>query len=76
MFIVTLIAVSIGGAFKKNIMLMCLLVSIGISVTFFVFQLVTDAFAKSGIFPPVVGAFFPIIVFLIIGIYLVKQART
>ncbi|MBN1524399.1 MAG: LptF/LptG family permease [Spirochaetales bacterium] len=75
-FIVTLIAVSIGGAFKKNIMLMCLLVSLGISVIFFVFQLISDAFAKNGFVPPVAGAFLPILVFLILGVYLVRRART
>jgi len=75
-FIVTIIAASIGGAFRKNILLMCLLVSLVISVVFFVFQLVTDAFAKNGILPPVAGAFLPVLIFLAIGFFLMKKART
>ena len=74
--IVAFLASSIGGAFKKNIMLMSLLSVLGISVGFFVFQMVTDIMAKSGWLPPFIGAFLPFITFLIIGFILFKKART
>ena len=75
-FIVTIIAASIGNAFRKNILLMCLLSSLVLSVVFFVFQLITDAFAKNGFLNPFWGAFLPIILFTIVGTILLARART
>lgn len=75
-FIVTFLAASIGNVFRKNILLMCLLSSLIISVVFFVFQLITDAMAKNGFLPPVLGAFLPVGVFLVVGAVLIARTRT
>lgn len=75
-FIVTIIAASIGNAFRKNILLMCLLSSLVLSVVFFVFQLITDAFAKNGFLNPIWGAFLPIILFAGVGTVFLVRART
>jgi lipopolysaccharide export system permease protein len=74
--IVVILASSIGGAFKKNILLMSLLSSLIASVIFFVFQMVTDTMAQNGFLPPFAGAFIPFFVFLIIGAVLFKRTRT
>jgi lipopolysaccharide export system permease protein len=74
-FMVTFLAASIGNAFRKNILLMCLLSSLVLSVVFFVFQLITDAMAKSGALPPFVGAFLPVLVFLVLGAGLIVRTR-
>jgi lipopolysaccharide export system permease protein len=74
--VVVVLASSIGGAFKKNILLMSLLTSLIASVIFFVFQMITDALAQNGFLPPFAGAFLPFIVFLILGAALFKRART
>ncbi len=75
-FMVTFLAASIGNIFRKNILLMCLLSSLVISVVFFVFQLVTDAMAKNGFLPPFIGAFLPVFVFMIVGALLIVRTRT
>ncbi|MBN1799009.1 MAG: LptF/LptG family permease [Spirochaetales bacterium] len=74
--IVVILASSIGGAFKKNILLMSLLSSLIASVIFFVFQMVTNTMAQNGFLPPFAGAFVPFFVFVIIGFILFKRTRT
>ncbi len=74
--IVVILASSIGGAFKKNILLMSLLSSLIASVVFFVFQMVTNTMAQNGFLPPFAGAFIPFLVFIIIGAVLFKRTRT
>ncbi len=75
-FIVSLISVAVGSRFKKNILLMSLLLSLSISVIFYVFQMVTGILANTGLMPPFTGAFMPVIVFFIIGITMMKFIRT
>jgi lipopolysaccharide export system permease protein len=75
-FMVAIIAATVGRAFRKNILLMCLLLSLVISVVFFVFQLLSDALAKNGIVPPFVGAFLPILVFAAVGVAMLARTRT
>jgi lipopolysaccharide export system permease protein len=75
-FIVALLAASVGRVFRKNILLMYLLLSLSVSVVFFVFQLITDALAKNGIVPPIMGAFIPIIVFLAVASVMLARAQT
>ncbi len=75
-FIVSLISVAVGSRFKKNILLMSLLLSLSISVIFYVFQMITGILANTGLMPPFTGAFLPVIVFFILGITMMRFVRT
>lgn len=75
-FIVSIIASSLGGRFKKNVLLMSLLISLIFSVVYYVLQMILVLMAKLGYVPPLAGTLIPIVFFLLIGIGLFKQART
>jgi lipopolysaccharide export system permease protein len=75
-FIVAFIASSLGSTFRKNILLMSLLSSLVISVGFYVAQMVTSLLAKSAFIQPVVGAWGPFALFLVLGFMLFRTART
>jgi lipopolysaccharide export system permease protein len=74
--IVAFLASSLGGAFKKNILLMSLLSALVLSVVFYVAQMVTAIFAKNGILQPLTGAWAPFALFLVLGFMLFRTART
>ncbi|WP_319561268.1 LptF/LptG family permease [Marispirochaeta sp.] len=74
--IVVMLSSAIGSRFKKNILLMSLLLSLSLSVIFYVFQMMTSLFAAIGILSPVAGSFIPVIVFLGIGITMLRFIRT
>lgn len=74
--IVAMISSAIGSRFKKNILLMSLLMSLCISVIFYVLQMVTGIFANIGLLSPFAGAFFPVLFFLGIGITMLQFVRT
>ena len=74
--IVAMISAAVGSRFKKNILLMSLLMSLGISVVFYVFQMVTGIFATIGILPPFAGAFLPVLVFFFAGLAMLQFVRT
>ncbi|MGC9313557.1 MAG: LptF/LptG family permease [Sediminispirochaetaceae bacterium] len=75
-FIVVLISASIGSRFKKNILLMSLLVSLIISVLYYVGDMILGLFAKQGIIEPASGAWGAVIIFTFIGALLLKLAKT
>ncbi|ADN02056.1 LptF/LptG family permease [Spirochaeta thermophila] len=76
-FIVALLATSVAGRFKANALLLSLLLSLSIGVSYYVFQMVTTLFAKLGYLPPVVGAWLPVLVFFSGSILFFKYiART
>lgn len=75
-FIVVLISASIGSRFKKNILLMSLLVSLIISVLYYVGDMILGLFAKQGIIEPASGAWGAVIIFTLIGALLLKLAKT
>ena len=74
--IVALISCAIGGRFKKNILLMSLLLSLVISVLYYVSQMISALMAKTGMFTPIMGAWVPFIIFFAISLWLFKIART
>ena len=74
--IVMILSISMGGRFRKNIMLMSLLGSLSAAVVFYVIEMITMMMAKLGYIPTIVGAWFPVVVFIIIGLWLVKGAKT
>ncbi len=75
-FIVGLLSVPLGGRFKKNILLMSLLVSLGFSVVFFVFRMLGGLFATLGYISPQVGAWAGVVVFAILGLILIRTSKT
>ncbi len=75
-FIVSLISCGIGNRLRKNIVLMSLLVSLVLSVMYYVADMVLGLFAKQGIIVPTVGAWGAVLVFLALGVVLLRFART
>jgi lipopolysaccharide export system permease protein len=57
-------------------MLMSLLTSLGSAVVFYVIEMITMMMGKLGYIPPVVGAWFPVVVFITLGLLLVRGAKT
>jgi lipopolysaccharide export system permease protein len=74
--IVVLLAGSVGGRFRKNVLLACLLSSLLAATAFYVTQMISMLFAKTGIVDPRAGAWAPLVLFSIAGILLFRSART
>ena len=74
--IVVVLSISMGGRFRKNIMLMSLLSSVGSAVVFYVIQMITMMMARLGHIPPAAGGWFPVTVFIILGFSLLVKAKT
>ncbi len=74
--VVILLSVSVGGRFKKNILLMCLLSSLISAVLFYVAQMISMMMAKLGYVSPLAGAWAPVALFLIAGLGSIRSART
>jgi lipopolysaccharide export system permease protein len=75
-FIVIILSISMGGRFRKNIMLMSLLTSIAVAVVFYIMEMLSMMMAKLGMIQPFVGAWFPVIFFSIVGLVMVRYAKT
>jgi len=75
-FVVILLSVGMGGRFRKNILLMSLLASLVSSVVYYVAQMISMMLAKLGYIMPIVGAWAPAGVFILIGVFLLARART
>lgn len=74
--IVTILAIGLSGRSRKNVIIVSMMLSLAASVLFYVFQMVTMLMAKFSIVTPMVGAWFPVIVFMIISFVLLKYSRT
>jgi len=75
-FIVILISGALGGRFRKNILLMSLLLSLIIAVIYYIAQMLMTIYAKLGYMPPFVGAVLPVFIFFVIGLFLFYFAKT
>jgi lipopolysaccharide export system permease protein len=75
-FIVMILSISMGGRFRKNILLMSLLSSLSVAVVFYVMEMITMMMARTGYIPPVIGAWFPVLSFITIGALLLRGAKT
>ncbi len=75
-FIVLLLSSGLGGRFKKNVLLMSLLVSLIASVIYYVTGMVMELLAGNALVPPLVGAWSGVVLFTGIGIVLIRTART
>ena len=75
-FVVMILSISMGGRFKKNILLMSLLSSLVTAVIFYVTEMITMMMARLGYIHPFIGAWFPVIMFITLGTLLLKSAKT
>jgi lipopolysaccharide export system permease protein len=74
--VVMILSISMGGRFRKNILLMSLLTSLGSAVIYYVMEMISMMMAKLGYIPPFVGAWFPVLTFIITGVLLLRNAKT
>ncbi|MDR2135998.1 MAG: LptF/LptG family permease [Treponema sp.] len=74
--VVMVLSISMGGRFKKNILLMSLLASLSSAVIFYVMEMISMLMARLGYIPPIVGAWFPVAIFIVIGLLLLGSAKT
>jgi lipopolysaccharide export system permease protein len=74
--VVMMLSISMGGRFRKNIMLMSLLASLGVAVVFYVMEMITMMMARLGYIPPFWGAWFPVGTFMAGGLALLRSAKT
>jgi lipopolysaccharide export system permease protein len=75
-FIVIILSISMGGRFRKNILLMSLLTSLIIAVVFYVMEMITMMLGRMGYIPPIVGAWFPVGFFILVGVFMVRYSKT
>ena len=75
-FIVLFFSISLGGKFKKNILLMSILLSLGIASLFYITEMLTMMSAKWENISPLAGAWLPVIVFSGFSLVLLRYART
>jgi lipopolysaccharide export system permease protein len=75
-FVVMILSISMGGRFRKNILLMSLLASLVAAVAFYVMEMISMMMARMGYIPPLIGAWFPVLVFVVIGFFLLWGAKT
>ncbi|PKL25384.1 MAG: hypothetical protein CVV47_04825 [Spirochaetae bacterium HGW-Spirochaetae-3] len=74
--IVTLLSAALAGSFKKNILLMSLLVSLIAATLYYVTQMVAMLLAKNESISPLAGAFAPLILFAVIIAALFRARAT
>ena len=75
-FIVLFLSVSIGGKFKKNVLLLSLLFSLSIATAYYVTEMMTMLFAKWEYISPLAGASLPFVIFTALSVVLLNKART
>ena len=75
-FVVIVLSISMGGRFKKNILLMSLLSSLVAAVIFYVMEMISMMMARLGYIHPFIGAWFPVAMFITAGALLLRSAKT
>jgi lipopolysaccharide export system permease protein len=75
-FIVVILSISLGSHFRKNILMMSLLLSILSAVLFYVVEMVTMLMGRMGYIPPFFGAWLPVFLFVVFGAILVRHSKT
>jgi lipopolysaccharide export system permease protein len=74
--IVMVLSISTGGRFRKNILLMSLFTSLSVAVVYYITEMLSMTMAGLNYFHPAIGAWFPIVLFIFIGIVLLRSAKT
>ena len=75
-FIVALISISFTGKFRKNVLLMSLLSSMIIAAGYYILQMILVLFAKMGYIHPLIGAWGALASFIVLSIFMLKNADT
>ena len=75
-FLVVFFSGALAGRFKRNILLMSLLASLGLSSAWYIARLVFTLLSEAGFLLPLTGAIIPYVVFLFIALYLFRTTRT
>lgn len=75
-FLVVLFAGALGGRFKRNILLMSLLVSLGLAAGWYIVRMVSTLLSELGLVDPLPGAVVPYLVFLAFGIWFFRSAKS
>lgn len=65
---VTIMAVGTAGIFKKNILLASLILSLVSATVYYVIQMISMLLARIGDLPPLIGAWFPLVLFSLISL--------
>jgi len=74
--IVAILASSVGGSFRKNILIMSFLTSLLLAAGYYIMQMVLSLLARFGYVPPLAGAWGAFIFFLFFSIVLLRYAKT
>jgi lipopolysaccharide export system permease protein len=74
--VVIVLSISMGGRFRKNILLMSLLASLSVAVVFYVMEMISMMLARLGYIPPLAGAWFPVGIFIVLGLLLLGSSKT
>jgi lipopolysaccharide export system permease protein len=74
--IVMILSISMGGRFRKNILLMSLFASLSVAVVYYIAEMLSMTMAGLNYIPPAAGAWFPVFLFIIIGFFLLWSAKT
>lgn len=74
--IVAFLSIGISGKSQRNVFVISLTLSLGMAVLFYITQMISMLMAKFGMLPPLMGAWFPVALFIIISIVLLKYSRT
>ena len=75
-FLVILFAGALGGRFKRNVLLISLLASLGLSSAWYIIRMIATLISEIGMVSPLVGAVIPYIGFLALGAWLFRHAKT
>ncbi|MCL2804913.1 MAG: LptF/LptG family permease [Treponema sp.] len=74
--IVMILSIPMGGRFRKNILLMSLFTSLSVAVIYYIAEMLSMTLAGLNYIHPFVGAWFPVLLFIVIGILLLRSAKT
>jgi lipopolysaccharide export system permease protein len=74
--IVIMISSAFAWRFKKNILLFSILLSLSISILYYVIEMISILLAKQGFISPSLGAWFPFVLFFIFGALLLNSVKT
>ena len=75
-FIVMILSISMGGRFRKNILLMSLFTSLSVAVVYYIAEMLSMTMAGLNYIHPFVGAWFPVLIFLVLGVHLLRSSKT
>ncbi|TVR93294.1 MAG: YjgP/YjgQ family permease [Spirochaetaceae bacterium] len=75
-FIVAMLAAAVGSRFRKNVLLLSLLVSLSLAVGYYVLGMVLSLMSAAGHIQPLVAAWLPLTLFAALGAVLFRLARS